>query len=244
MNRPTTYLLAATALFAAACQKDNTPIKTSSGNDTTTSAAASSVQGRGNSLVRVVNAVNNGAEVAVKNGDATLFDVVKAGTVTEYKEVSSDLAKFSVRAPGSPDGMNIAEKDRLLADGNRYTVVLVAKDVATRVLRVEKDDVIPDSGKARVRVIHAAPGGPEFDIAVTGAKDKLFSGLNFESTAGYKDVTPAKVDLDFYAKGTTKSLLHITGLDLKRSTATTIVVTGAGKLSWFMFTDAMMAKTP
>jgi hypothetical protein len=33
-------------------------------------------------------------------------------------------------------------------------------------------------------------------------------------------------------------------VDLKRSTATTIVVTGAGKLNYFMITDAMMAKTP
>ena len=48
-------------------------------------------------------------------------------------------------------------------------------------LRIVKDDVIPDSGKARVRVINAAANAPAFDVSVAGSKDLLFSALAFKA---------------------------------------------------------------
>lgn len=232
------------AVLVAGCQKDNAPIKTTSGDSATISSPADSAQLRGHSLVRVVNAVNGGKDVAVFLDDQSLFADVKPGTVTEYKEIATDLAKFSVRTPGDTTGMRLAEKDRVMLDGNRYTVFLIAQDVSKNVLRVVKDDVIPDSGKARIRVLHAAPGGPSLDVSIKGATEKLFSGVNFKDEAGYKDVIPATVTLDLRAKGQPKDLLSIPNVDLARGTSTTIVITGSSKLQFFKFTDALMARTP
>ncbi|MBL0170185.1 MAG: DUF4397 domain-containing protein [Gemmatimonadaceae bacterium] len=92
----------------------------------------------------------------------------------------------------------------------------------------------------RIRVIHAAPGGPELDISVANATDKLFSGVNFKSEAGYKDIEPAKVVLEVRAKDEAKVLLRLPAMELKRGTATTVVITGASKLAFFTFTDAMV----
>ena len=243
MNRSIQFVLAATVVVAAACQKDSTPIKTTSSGETNVSSPADSMKAMGHSQVRIVNATTGG-DVSVQLGQEALFNDVKSASVTDYREISNDLADFTVRAAGHPEGIKIAEKERVLRDGNRYTVILIAEDVSKSTLRVIKDDVIADSGKARLRVLHAAPGGPEFDISIKGAPDKLFSDVGFMKEAGYKDLAPAIVTVEFRAKGQSKMLLTVPKLNLKQGTATTIVVTGAGKLSYFTFNDAQMAKTP
>ena len=183
-------------------------------------------------------------DVTVHLADETLFGGVKPGSVTDYREISSNLARFSVHAPGVTDGTMLAENDQVLVDGNRYTIFLVAEDVSKNSLRIVRDDVIPDSGKARIRVVHAAPGAPELDVSIAGSTDKLFSGVNFKSEAGYKDVEPAVVTLELRANNEKQILLRIPKVDLKRSTSTTIVITGASKLSSLKFTDALMAPAP
>jgi len=243
MNRSFQLLLAAAVVVTGACQKDSSPIKTTSSGEPNVSSPSDSMAARGHSLVRIVNAVSGG-DVSVQIGQLPLFNDVKPGSVTDYREIANNLADFTAHAAGSPENVVIAEQERLLRDGNRYTVFLIPEDVSKRSLRVVRDDVIPDSGKARLRVMHAAPGAPEFDISVVGATEALFSGLNFSKAADYKDLAPAVVTLEFRAKGAPKVLLTVPRLDLKRGTSTTIVVTGAGKLAYFTFTDALMAPTP
>jgi hypothetical protein len=145
---------------------------------------------------------------------------------------------------GAAMGTVPATADHLLMDGNRYTVILLAEDVSKNTIKIVKDDVIPDSGMARVRVIHAAPGGPEFDVSLVGSKDKLFSGVDFKSEAGYKDVPVGMATIELRAKDATTVLLSIPRLDFRKGTQVTIVVTGAAKLAYFTFTDTMMAATP
>jgi hypothetical protein len=243
MNRSLPFLLAAAVLATGACQKDSSPIKTTSDGETNVSSPADSMAAKGKSLVRIVNAARAG-DVSVKISQMPLFNDVKPGTVTDYREISNNLGDFSVFPAGSTEGIAIAESEKMLRDGNRYSVVLIAEDVSKSTLRVVRDDVIPDSGKARLRVLHASPGAPAFDISVVGATVALFTGVGFKNEAGYVDMAPALVTLQFRAKGESKVLLTIPKLDLKRGTATTIVVTGAGTLSYFTFTDALMAPTP
>jgi hypothetical protein len=243
MNRPIQFALAAAVLVAAACQKDSSPIKTTSSGETNVSPPADSMKASDKALVRIVNATKDG-KVSVQLGTAELFNDVKSGSVTDYREVTGTLADFTVRAAGHPEGIKIAEKERVLRDGNRYTVLLIAEDVSKSTLHVIKDEVISEDGKARLRVLHAAPGGPEFDISIKGAPDKLFTDVGFMKEAGYKDLTPEIVTVEFRAKGKPQLLLTVPKLDLKQGTATTIVVTGAAKLGYFTFNDAQMAKTP
>ena len=244
MHKSLRVCVVAMSVFAVGCEKDDRPIQTASAADVTTSASDSTVNARGHSLVRVVNAVPGGKDIAVRIGEVTLFNEVKFGVVTDYRETALNIARFTVQAAGAPDGVMVSEKDRLLMDGNRYTVFLISEDVSRASLRVVKDNVIPDSGKARVRVIHAAPGAPEMDITVVGAKDKLFSGVNFKREAGYADVTPANVTLNVRAKGEAKVLLSIPHLELARGTSTTIVITGSNRLDYFTFIDAPIPNPP
>lgn len=241
----TPYLLAlATAATLVACSKSDMEIRTTSAADQNMSPAASDAYARGMSLVRVVNAVEGGDAVSVALRGQSLFPAVAAGAVTAYQQVALNLADFTVHVQGWPDGMMLAEKDRLLLDGNRYTVMLVADDATKRSLRVVSDNVIPDSGKARVRVLNAAPNSPPLDVTVAGSKGALFTGVAFKKGGGYSDVQPGAVTLEFRGTGKTNVLLTVPGLNLRRGTATTIVVSGTGALTHFTFEDALMAPAP
>jgi len=235
---------AAVVLVAGACDKDSMPIKTTSSGEANVSPAADSVDARGHSMVRVVNAVQGGKDVTVQMGEITLFGDVKPGSVTDYREVTNNLATFSVRDSSAGDGRMVEKNDQVLIDGNRYTIFLVAEDVSKSVLRIVQDDVIPDSGKARIRIIHAAPGAPDLVVSVVGAKEALFSGVGFKSEAGFKDVDPAKVTLELRGDDQARVLLRIPNVDLRRGTSTTIVITGSDKLYSFKFADALLAPTP
>lgn len=236
---------AAMAVSTIACdKKDDATIETTSAGETNASASADSASARGNAMVRVVNAGAGGKDMALQLDGIAIFEGVKANSVTDYREVSANLARFAAHTPGATDTAALAQNDQVLMDGNRYTVFLISEDLSRSTLRIVQDEVIPDSGKARIRVIHAAPGGPELDVSIVGQEDKLFSGVNFKSEAGYKDVTPAKVALQIRAADGNKVLLSIPAMDLQRATATTIVLTGAAKLAYFTFTDAMTPAVP
>jgi hypothetical protein len=244
MTRSFTVLAALSLLVAGGCQKDSTPIVTTSQDGASVSSPADSVQARGNSLVRVVNAVAGGKAVAATIEGRTLFTEILPGAVSDYSEVSANLAEFKVNVPGGATMYSFPANEQMLTDGNRYTIFLIAEDVSTAVLRIVKDDVVPDSGKAKIRVMHAAPGGPEFDVVATNGTTKLFTGVNFKSEAGFMDVEPARVDLEIRATTGNKLLLRIPAVDLQRGSATTIVITGASTLQYIKFTDLMLMQTP
>ncbi len=240
-------IMASLTLVLAACGAgiDSSPIKTTSTGETQVSPATDSVESRGHSLVRVVNAVSTDKSVTVQLGDRTLFADVRAGVVTDYAEVETNLAQFSVLAAGSTGGTMLVQADRLLIDGNRYSIFVISKDVSQQALRVVRDDVIPDSGKARLRLVHAAPGGPEFDVQPTGSTEKIFSGVDFLAEAGPADLAPvASLALELRAAGEPRLLMKMPVVELRRGTTTTVVVTGSSKLASFQFTDALMKQTP
>jgi hypothetical protein len=129
-------------------------------------------------------------------------------------------------------------------DGKRYTIFVVAGEGAKRTLRVGRDDIIPDSGKARLRVVDAAPNAEELDVGVAGSRDMIFSGVNFKSEGGPGDVDPETVTLAVHPENKPTVLLRVPNVSLKRGTTTTIVIMGERKLHAFTFTDSLMAPVP
>ena len=169
-----------------------------------------------------------------------MFQDVQPGKVTDYRETSTLMASFTSTGGVATDGKISDDKGRVLLDGERHTVFVISQDVGAQTMRVVHDDVIPDSGMARIRLVHAAPGGPSFDVRDVGNDKNIFSDVDFKDEAGYVDVKPTAVNLELRAAGKATILLRIPTLTLQRGVATTIVVTGSSKLSTFTFTDAVM----
>lgn len=235
------FLIAATlSVVLVACKKDDATIETTSSGETNISASADSAAARGNAMVRFINVSDATRLAALQIDGTTLFDSVKAASVTDFREVSQTRGHFTARVAGTGDTTTVASDDKTLMDGNRYSVVLLSENMATRVLRVVQDEVIPDSGMARIRILHAASGGPAVDVRAVNGTENLFSSVTFESEAGYKDVQPTTLTLQVRARGSDAVLLTVPPMTLTRGTATTVVLYGATKLAAFVFTDAMM----
>jgi hypothetical protein len=244
MPRFTITVVAVSCFTLAACQKDSRPVSTTSQDGASLSAPADSAQARGNALVRIVNAVAGGKTISAQVSGSTLFSEVMQGAVSDYIEIGPNLSTFSVNIPGGTEVYTVTSQDQMLRTGTRYTIFLIAEDASNRVLRVVRDDVVPEIGKARIRVLHAAPGGPNLDVMATNGMINLFTNVAFKSAAGYADVSPAKVDLEFRATTGGRVLLRVPELDLQPATAMTIVVTGGSTLQYIVFTDAMMERPP
>lgn len=241
MDKTIRLLVAATAAITlTACSKDDATIKTTSTGETNRSPSADSASARGTALVRFVNAADGMRLASLRSDDAMLFDSVKAASVTDFREMDKSMAHFTARAVGRSDTTALAGDNKMLVGGNRYSVILMSEDMAKQVLRVVQDEIIPDSGKARVRIIHAASGGPAVDIRAVNATDDLFADVAFKNEAGYKDIAPATIALEVRDRRTGKTLLTLPAMTLDAGTATTVVITGSTKLSFFTFTDTMM----
>ena len=82
---------------------------------------------------------------------------------------------FVLREAGKADGLtNSRRTNERLGEGKHYTVVVYEDQDAKPVLRVFNDDeTAPAAGKAKVRVIHAAPAMESVSIYAAGHKNKL-----------------------------------------------------------------------
>lgn len=232
--------LAAVLVSLACRQQELDEIRTTSAGETNVSPSADSASARGHAMVRIVHAGQTDGDVAMRISPDILFNDVKPESVTDYREVPATMTRFMVRAAGRADTATIAQDDAMLGAGDRYTVILVASDMSRSALRVLRDQAIPDSGKARLRIVHAAPGAPMIGVRVERSQDMLFSGLTFGSAAEYKDFAPGVRDLEFTTNDGQTVLLRVLGVDFRRGTSMTVVLRGASALTAFAFTDAIM----
>lgn len=231
-------------LWLVACKPDTEPVRTTSAAGEQRSPSHDSAGSRGHSLIRLVNAVHNGRAVRAVIGQDPLFGDVGPEAVTDYREISTTLPNLSVGPLGQGTAATLSMKDRVFLEGSRYTVFLVAADMATNSLIVLRDDLKPDSGKARLRVLHAAPGAPPLRVLIDGQPDALIRSIAYGADAGFLDLPPGRVTLRFRPTDSNEALLRMSDIDLPRGTATTVVVTGSGSLSGFSFRDATLGPRP
>jgi hypothetical protein len=224
------------------CRDDDATIETTSGGETNMSASADSAVARGTAMLRFVNATEEMRFASLQLDGTMLFDSVKAASVTDYREVDKRIAQLTARAAGGRDTASLATDNKVLVDGNRYSAFLMSENMTTRRLHLVEDEVIPDSGKARLRVIHAASGAPAIDVRALNGTDNLFSNVSFAGNGGYRDIEPVSLSLQVREQGTSRVLLTIPAMSLKRGSATTVVITGSTKLSYFTFSDSMMPR--
>ena len=178
-------------------------------------------------LVRFVNATP--ASATLYFGDNSEFSDVAHNTVTPYKELPAERHDFKLRtsqAAGEP----LATNSEGLSGGKHYTVLAVAKSDTNPLkydLTVFNDDLsAPDPGKAKVRVIHAAPGAKDVDIYSKNSGDALITGASFDHATDYKQVDPATVELDVRQTGSKKNELKVQDLKLSAGHLYTILLMG------------------
>jgi hypothetical protein len=231
---------ALTAAMLLACRNSDAPIKTTSSGETNTSPSAMAADARGTAMVRFVNTVDGLRYASLRLNDKVLFDSVASASVTDYREVDQRMVRLAAYNVDQSEPATLADDNHVLEDGKRYSAFLMRENMATHRLRLVADDVIPDSGKARLRIVHAAAGAPNVDVRAVNGTENLLSNIGFANNGDYKDIEPATVSLQVREKGQAKVLLTIPAMTLQRGTATTVVIKGSTRLTYFTFTDTMM----
>jgi hypothetical protein len=195
MHRFTVYLGVAVCgcLLSVGCGNTNT--RTGDASREVTSPKTT-----GTAFVRYVSAVDAHANSDLYFGDMKLFGSSDAEKGTDYKPVPAERHDFVLRAAGRPDGMEIEKNSEGLSDGKHYTVVAYEDKDAKPVLRVVNDDEsAPDSGKAKVRMIHAAPGADPVNLYVGHSTNKLAGESRFSTASTWQQVDPVKGPLEIRA---------------------------------------------
>ena len=236
-----------TALLAiglsAACKgaKTDRPVATDAQGQQSVSPSGDQAAKEGKSLVRLVNALPAAKSIDVSGDDRTLFTAVAYKNVTPYVEVRDNQITFQLR-PASKDTM-LADNSEMMADGNRYTIVALPDDKGGATMRILRDAVLPDSGKARIRVINAAPGVKDADVALQGQKEPLFEDVGYASEAGYKDITPITATVEIRREDPAAKPILVKDLHFEPGKAYTIVLTGwkANQVEVITFEDTETA---
>jgi len=217
-------------LLTAACSTEADQTRntrtTSSGSGDSTAPAAANVNQRDNALVRVVAAMPNGRAVDVLADDRVVFSDLDYKTVTEYRELPDDRFTFRVRPAGQAGSQPLAENSEGLSSGSHYTLVAYDKPDGKVELVAFSDNLTPPpSGKAKVRIIHAAPEIGDVDVYAVG-RDALFTGINSGSESSYSDVDPMEVTLQIRPEGKSNALLSVNKVQFEAGKVYTIVVVG------------------
>ena len=228
-------------LLALACTgtKTEEPVVSTAGGKTAVSEAGTSAARRGKSLVRVVNAMPGERTIDLSGDDRTVFFDVAYQTVTPYTEIGDNVVKFRLR-PGGTDSV-WADNTETLINGNRYTVVVLPNREGGARIVVLTDEVVTDTGKARLRVVNAAGPHSDLDVGIEGRNDLVFDDLAYGSAAGFKDVDPAGAVLVVRQDDPPMTALRMPRLRLEAGKSYTIVIAGdkAGALQAITVTDAI-----
>jgi len=226
------------ATLAACGGKTDTPVVTTTAEGAATSPAGESAAKSGTSMVRLVNAIPGGATVNVTGDDKALFDNVGAKDITTYAQVKDNMVAFRLRGAGKDSVL--ADNSESLLDGNRYTILALTDDKGNVKLKVMRDEVVPDAGKARIRVINAVPGLDDIAVAWTGQKDALFGDVDYGAEAGYKDIDPVTSALEIRRTDKGPRLVSVKSQKFEAGKAYTIVLTGTKtKVETIVFDDAV-----
>jgi hypothetical protein len=220
--------MAAAMLTACSDPSSNAPVTTTTPEGQSAAPASAAAARRDTALVRMVHAIPSGSTVDVTADDMRMFEGVSFRDITSYKEVAGQRYAFALRGAGTPaNGEPLARNSEGLDDGEYYTVFALPGDDGQPTLRVVEDDhEVPEAGKARVRVVHAAANAGELDVVVAGQQDALISGVDFRAVTGYDEIDPQVGELTLRTHGGTTAVANLGNVSLEAGKTYTIVVVG------------------
>ncbi|WP_432828991.1 DUF4397 domain-containing protein [Dactylosporangium sp. CA-092794] len=172
------------------------------------------------------------------------FDAVGYGTVSKYLALPPGTYAVSMRKQGDPaSAAPVLSTQATIEEGKAYTVAGTGK-FADLGLRVIVDDLgLPDSGKAKVRVIQASVKEPILDVAVAGGS-KIASGVQFATTTGYETVDPGRWTLRLTQPSSTGAATTVTAPLKAGAVYSLIILDGTGGLTAQLRTDAAAGGVP
>jgi hypothetical protein len=177
---------------------------------------------RENALVRFVNVTAHKEPMDLYLDDTKTSPAVGQDRVTDYQQSLAERHDIELRIAG--EAKTLAMNSEKLRGGERYTVVAFNKTDGTSGVAVFRDNVSqPESGKARIRLIHVAAGADELDVAPAGAGSAVLARVDYKSD-GSVEVDPRVKSLEIRKEGERNVAAMISDLSLEAGKTYTIVV--------------------
>jgi hypothetical protein len=178
--------------------------------------------------VRLVNARAGSGAVGLKVvvGTAAPPEIGEAtyGQVTPYVNVTPGSAQIAVSGLSAEQGGPAAQTTQQLVDGKRYTAVALAKGPKGFQIKVYPDGEARP-GRARLRVLHAAPelGSPDIMLG----QRKIAENVAYRAASPYLTVEPGSYQLSVVRPGGSSSIFE-KRISLSAGVATTAILAGSG----------------
>lgn len=194
------------AALAAACggSKEG-PVTTNTAGRVSSAPGEQAREDRDQALIRVVQAIPEAPKADVYAGNDKAFSGVSFGTVTPYKAVAEEHFTIALKPAGEDGAKAMVEAKEGLDAGRRYTILSMPdRDGSAKIDVVTDDAMPPASGKAKLRVIHAAPEAGSVDVFagdVNNKKDAILSNVDYGTTGSYKEVEPATISVRVQPRG-------------------------------------------
>lgn len=156
--------------------------------------------------VRIVHASPDAPAVDAYVGDACLAKGAGYKAATPFLPVAPGNATIALNPAGTATPALTATA--MLDSRNFYTVLAVGPLASLQTLVVPEEAAAPEAGKAKVRVVHAAPAAPAVDVYVTAPGAALagtapaVSGAAFKAFSGVLQVPAATYQIRITAAGT------------------------------------------
>jgi Domain of unknown function (DUF4397) len=165
------------------------------------------VSAQGDAKVRVAHFSPDAEAVDIYIDGKKKMNNVPYLAMSEYVSLPAGQHTFDVRAAGSlATSPALLTNAQSLAAGSSYTVAAIGP-VATMTAGVFTDKITtPGTGKSKVRVIHAADGTADVDVALkTGAV--AFPKVAFGTATEYSEVDAGSYDLQILSSGSSAVVL-------------------------------------
>jgi hypothetical protein len=170
--------------------------------------AAATAQAQGNPRLRLAHASPDAPAADIYLDNDLFFPNVPFANVTAYHALSVGDHRVRVFIAGTPP-QNQAIIDHPFGFGANQDYTMVAMgQVGGIVLQLFPDDNrTPDAGRAKIRIIHAAPKLQTVNVCLVELNQCVVNDLAFTKASGYTAVTAGSYNVQLRRPGTNDVLL-------------------------------------
>jgi Domain of unknown function (DUF4397) len=191
-------------------------------------------------MVRVVHLSAGVPAVDLYVDGARTVSAVPFKTASKYRSLPAGTHTLAIRPAGSaPSSEPLASARASIQSGAPYTTALLGAGAESRAVVAEDDFSAPPAGRAKLRVIDAAPQSPPLDIAVADGP-VLFRDLRFGEVTPFVTVAAGRFSMEVRAAGTPKVLFTQGASRIPAGMIVTLAgtITAAGKIETLPILDA------
>jgi len=157
-------------------------------------------------LVRVVHLSADAPRVDLYVDGTRTLEAVSFKTASRYRSLPAGAHTLAIRPAGSaPTSTPTASVRASVRAGAPYSAVLLGPMAQLKAVVVRDDFAPPPAGRAKLRVIDAAPQSPPLDIAVADGP-MLFRDVRFGEVTPFVTVAAGNMSMEVRAAGTSRVL--------------------------------------